>query len=140
MTLSQALRGQIWLVDLNPTRGHEQAGKRPCLVISVDLFNQGASGLAIVLPITSKDKGIPFHVEVNPPEGGLTQRSFIKCEDMRSLSMERLSDLWGVVSPATIMMVEELSYAYCWVCEITYWSSANLNDRPCRSQGILGEC
>ncbi len=107
MTLSQALRGQIWLVDLNPTRGHEQAGKRPCLVISVDLFNQGASGLAIVLPITSKDKGIPFHVEVNPPEGGLTQRSFIKCEDMRSLSMERLSDLWGVVSPATIMVVED---------------------------------
>lgn len=63
----QPSKGDIWLVDLNPTRGHEQAGKRPCLVVSVDLFNQGASGLVVVLPITSKEKGIPFHVEVNPP-------------------------------------------------------------------------
>jgi len=107
MTPSQALRGQVWLVDLNPTRGREQAGKRPCLVISVDLFNQGASGLAIVLPMTSKHKGIPFHVEVNPPEGGLTQKSFIKCEDVRSISIERLSDLWGVVSPTTMIVVED---------------------------------
>lgn len=107
MTLSKPLRGQIWLVDLNPTRGHEQAGKRPCLIISVDLFNQGASGLALVLPITSKDKGIPFHVEVNPEEGGLTQQSFIKCEDIRSISIERLSDLWGVVSTNTMLMVED---------------------------------
>jgi len=107
MTPSQALRGQVWLVDLNPTRGREQAGKRPCLVISVDLFNQGASGLAIVLPMTSKHKGIPFHVEVNPPEGGLTQKSFIKCEDVRSISIERLSDLWGIVSPTTMIVVED---------------------------------
>jgi mRNA interferase MazF len=107
MTSAKPLRGQIWLVDLNPTRGHEQAGKRPCLIVSVDLFNQGASGLAIVLPITSKDKGIPFHVEVNPPEGGITQKSFIKCEDVRSISINRLSDLWGMVAPATIIMVED---------------------------------
>lgn len=83
-------RGEVWLADLNPVRGHEQAGKRPCLVISVDLFNQGASGLVVVLPITSKDKKIPFHVEINPPEGGLKVRSFIKSEDVRSISVERL--------------------------------------------------
>ena len=80
----------MWLVDLNPVRGHEQAGKRPSLVISVDLFNQGASGLVVVLPLTSKEKGIPFHVELNPPEGGLKVRSFVKCEDVRSISVERL--------------------------------------------------
>ncbi len=107
MTITKPSRGQIWLVDLNPTRGHEQTGKRPCLVVSVDLFNQGASGLAVVLPITSKNKGIPFHVEVNPPEGGLTQRSYIKCEDVRSISIERLSDLWGVISSTTMMIVED---------------------------------
>lgn len=71
------------------------------------MFNQGASGLAVVLPITSSYKGIPFHVEVNPPEGGLTQQSYIKCEDMRSISIERLSDLWGVISPTTMMIVED---------------------------------
>lgn len=107
MTITKPSRGQIWLVDLNPTRGHEQAGNRPCLVVSVDLFNSGASGLAVVLPITSKNKGIPFHVEVNPPEGGLTQRSYIKCEDVRSISIERLSDLWGAISPTTMMIVED---------------------------------
>ncbi len=56
MSITKPSRGQIWLVDLNPTRGHEQAAKRPCLVVSVDLFNQGASGLAVVLPITSSYK------------------------------------------------------------------------------------
>lgn len=107
MTSIKPSRGDIWLVDLNPTRGHEQAGKRPCLVVSVDLFNQGASGLAVVLPITSTDKGIPFHVEVNPPEGGLTQTSFIKCEDVRSISVERLDQKWGVVSATTMNIIEE---------------------------------
>ena len=100
-------RGDVWLVDLNPVRGHEQAGKRPCLIISVDLFNQGASGLAVGLPITSKEKGIPFHVELNPPEGGLKVRSFIKCEDVRSISIERLENRWGTVSLETLAAIED---------------------------------
>lgn len=103
----QIARGEVWLANLNPVKGHEQAGKRPCLVISVDLFNQGASGLVVVLPITSKEKGIPFHVELNPPEGGLRVRSFIKCEDVRSISVERLEDRWGIVSPEILIAVED---------------------------------
>lgn len=105
--MTQIARGEVWLANLNPVKGHEQAGKRPCLVISVDLFNQGASGLVVVLPITSKEKGIPFHVELNPPEGGLRVRSFIKCEDVRSISIERLEDRWGVVSPEILIAVED---------------------------------
>ena len=105
--MTQIARGEVWLANLNPVKGHEQAGKRPCLVISVDLFNQGASGLVVVLPITSKEKGIPFHVELNPPEGGLRVKSFIKCEDVRSISIERLEDLWGVVSPEILITVED---------------------------------
>lgn len=88
-------------------RDHEQAGKRPCLIISVDLFNQGASGLIIVLPITSRDKGIIFHVEILPPEGGLTTRSFIKCEDVRSISVERLDKHLGIVNSEILQAVEE---------------------------------
>jgi mRNA interferase MazF len=99
-------RGEVWLADLNPTRGHEQAGKRPCLVISVDLFNQGASGLVVVLPITSKDKGIIFHVKVEPPEGGLTVSSFIKCEDVRSISVERLDRRLGTITTDILAAVE----------------------------------
>ncbi len=100
-------RGEVWLVDLNPTRGHEQSGKRPCLVISVNMFNQGASELIVVLPITSKEKGIPFHVEINPPEGGLTLRSFIKCEDVRSISIERFERCLGVASLESLGAVED---------------------------------
>lgn len=105
--MAQVTRGEIWLVDLNPVRGHEQAGKRPCLIISVDLFNQGASGLAVVIPITSKAKNIPFHVEINPPEGGLKLQSFIKCEDVRSISVERLEKCWGAISLEIMAAVED---------------------------------
>jgi len=103
----QPARGDVWLVDLNPVRGHEQAGKRPCLIISVDLFNQGPAGLVVVLPITSKQKGIPFHVELSPPEGGLKTLSFIKCKDVRSISTERLEKRLGSVSLKTLAAVED---------------------------------
>lgn len=88
---SQPSRGEVWYVDLNPTRGHEQSGTRPCLIISDDGFNHGLSGLVIVLPITSKRKNIPSNIEIKPPEGGLTMTSYIKCEDIRSISIERLA-------------------------------------------------
>jgi len=105
--VAEITRGEIWLADLNPVRGHEQAGKRPCLVISADLFNQGVSGLVVVLPVTSKDKGIPFHLKVEPPEGGVKMPSFIKCEDVRSISVERLEKRWGTVSSETLALVED---------------------------------
>ena len=105
--MAEPLRGEVWLVDLNPTKGHEQAGKRPGLIVSVDLFNQGPAGLVVILPITTKAKGIPFHVEINISEGGLTQRSFIKCEDIRSIAKERLSGRVGNVSAETMNAVED---------------------------------
>ena len=100
-------RGEIWLVNLNPARGHEQAGIRPALVISVDTFNHGPADLVVVLPITSKYKGIPFHVKVNPPEGNLDKESFIKCEDVRSISKIRLEKLIGEVFNNTLIKVED---------------------------------
>ena len=100
-------RGEVWLVDLNPSRGHEQAGKRPGLVVSVDEFNHGPAGLVVVLPITSKAKGIRFHFAVEPPEGGLKVMSFVKCEDLRSISVERLSRRLGSVSVDTLAEVDD---------------------------------
>jgi len=105
--MDDPLRGEIWLVDLNPARGGEQAGRRPGLVISVDLFNQGPAGLAVVIPITTREKGITFHVEIKVPEGGLTKRIFIKCEDIRSISKERLDQRLGRVSRNTMAAVED---------------------------------
>ena len=106
-TLAAPKRGEIWTVDFDPTRGHEQAGTRPALVLSATSFNQGPAGLAVVLPITSKNKHIPWHVPVAPPEGGLQRISFIKCEDVRSVAAERLAKCWGAVSLLTLAEVEE---------------------------------
>lgn len=100
-------RGDIWFVNLNPTRGHEQAGVRPGLVVSVDPFNHGPAGLVVLLPLTGVAKGIPFHMAVDPPEGGLKARSFIKCEDVRSVAKERLSGRLGKVSARTMSAVED---------------------------------
>ena len=100
-------RGEIWTVNLNPVRGHEQAGYRPGLIISVDIFNHGPAGLVVIIPITSKEKGIPFHVMINPPEAGVSEKSFIKCEDVRSISTERLSKCLGKVSLETLRAVED---------------------------------
>jgi mRNA interferase MazF len=105
--VARITRGEVWLVDLNPIRGREQAGKRPCLVISVDAFNQSPADLVIAVPITSKEKRIPFHVRVTPPEAGLTLVSFIKCEDVRSISIDRLERRYGSVSSETLTEVED---------------------------------
>lgn len=101
------LRGDIWSIDLNPTRGHEQAGKRPGLVLSENTFNLGQAGLVVVLPITSRHKGIPLHVEVLPKESGLRVRSFIKCEDIRSVSKLRFLSRLGAVDESILRRVEE---------------------------------
>jgi len=105
--VAEPIRGEIWLVNLNPTRGHEQAGVRPGLVVSVDLFNHGPAGLVVLLPLTSVAKGIPFHVELRSPEGGVRINSFIKCEDVRSVSKEHLSRRVGEISQSTMAAVED---------------------------------
>jgi mRNA interferase MazF len=107
MSLPKPSRGEIWFLNLDPTQGREQAGSRPALVISVDAFNQGPADLAVVLPVTSVAKGIPFHVPVSPPEGGVRQPSFIKCEDVRSVSRSRFRERWGIVGTETMAAVED---------------------------------
>lgn len=85
MPVQRLVRGEIWDADLNPVRGHEQGETRPVLIVSVDAFHQGPSGLVIVAPISTKDKRVRSQVPVEPGEGGLNARSFIKCEAIRSI-------------------------------------------------------
>jgi mRNA interferase MazF len=99
-------RGEIWLVDLNPNIGHEQAGIRPALIISDNLLNRSAAEMVIVLPITSKDKGIPSHIEINYDFLKIT--SFIKVEDIRAISTKRLIKKLGEVDETVIMKVEQI--------------------------------
>ena len=100
-------RGEVWLIDFSPTRSHEPWGVRPGVVVSVDEFNRGPAGLVVVLPLTTRPKGIPLHVEVKPPEANLRQRSFIKCEDIRSVSGERLIERWGAITSASMGLIED---------------------------------
>ncbi len=104
---SSPQRGDVWLADLDPTFGHEQGGSRSVLIVSVDSFNAGLSGLAVVLPITSRIRPLPLHVSVNPPEGGLRKPSAILCDAIRSIDRRRLIDRWGRVNAATLSIVED---------------------------------
>ncbi|MFO0808073.1 MAG: type II toxin-antitoxin system PemK/MazF family toxin [Gemmataceae bacterium] len=100
-------RGEVWLADLDPSFGHEQGGRRPVLIVSVDPFNAGPSGLTVVLPVTSRVRNIPLHVPVAPPEGGLRVASAILCDAVRSLDRRRLIDLWGSVDATMMTAVED---------------------------------
>lgn len=80
-------RGEIWLINLDPVIGHEQAGIRPALVISDNSFNHSLANMVIIVPITSKYKGLPTHIEL---EEVLNRKSYVKTEDIRSVSTKRL--------------------------------------------------
>ena len=99
-------RGEIWMVNLDPTLGHEQAGKRPALVVSDDRFNQSPAGLVVVTPITGTDRGIPAHVRVASKEGGLMKEGLVMADQIRTISQQRLGRRMGAVSPATMAQVE----------------------------------
>jgi mRNA interferase MazF len=100
-------RGEVWLADLNPTFGHEQGGRRPVLVVSVDVFNAGRAGLTVILPLTSRIRPLPLHIPINPPEAGLRVPSAILCDAIRSIDQRRLIERWGMVNPATMVLVED---------------------------------
>ncbi len=107
--MPQASRGEVWIANLDPTTGHEQAKQRPVLVLSNDVLNHGAGEMLVILPITSVDKGIPLHVEVIPPEGGLSRRSFVMCDQIRAISTRRLRTRGplGTLSPETMSEVAD---------------------------------
>ncbi len=103
-----ASRGEVWLVNLNPTRGREQRGARPALVVSDDRLNAGRAELVIVVPLTRTERRVPFHVRIDPPEGGVRDVSYAMCEAVRSISIDRLDGAaWGTVSEATMRAVED---------------------------------
>jgi mRNA interferase MazF len=108
--MPDAFRGEVWLCDLGGTRGHEQSGQRPALILSDDAFNSGPAGLVMVAPLTSrtqKSKSIPAHVPLAPPEAGLKTPSVILCDQLRAISKDRLGKIaWGSVSAATLAEVE----------------------------------
>ena len=86
-------RGEIYWVDWSPARGSEQAGRRPALVVQNDAGNTSPTyPNTIVATISSKGREIPLHVRLPRRKGlGLRKTSFVKCEQILTVSKERLS-------------------------------------------------
>lgn len=98
-------RGEIHIGDPDPVVGHEQGGRRPFLVISVNPMNSSPVELAIAVPLTTTDRRSKLHVRLDPPEGGLERVSYAMPEMIRSLSTTRLHRRLGVVSADTVTAV-----------------------------------
>lgn len=100
--------GEVWTLWLPPGEGHEQEGLRPALVISNERYNLIPHGLRIVVPITGRDRDLPLHVPVDPPEGGLTKLSVIMCEQVAAQSLLRFRKKRGEVSAGTLAAVRDI--------------------------------
>jgi mRNA interferase MazF len=100
------LRGEVYWADLNPVRGREQAGLRPVLVVSHDLFNE-RSGTVIALALTSQPQvaGLPLDLKVESAR--LPKPSWVKISQIRTLSTERLGKRLGRLSPEELEQVIE---------------------------------
>ena len=89
-------RGEVWTVDFGEPIGREQAGRRPAVVVSADPLNASRAEVVIVVPCTTVRRDLPSHVELEPKTSGLKTVSYAKCEDVKSVSTERLVRRLGV--------------------------------------------
>jgi mRNA interferase MazF len=101
----EARRGEIYLADPDPVVGHEQGGRRPFLVVSINPMNRAAAELVIAVPLTTTNRRNELHVRLDPPEGGLSRVSFATPEMVRVLSTLRLKRRLGHASPDTVESV-----------------------------------
>jgi len=104
--MARILRGDILWADLNPVRGREQAGRRPVVVISHDIFNE-RSGTVIAMAITSQTQraGVPLTLELESVK--LPRPSWVKISQVRTLSVERLGKKIGRLSPEMLELLVE---------------------------------
>lgn len=87
--MARILRGEIRWADLNPVRGREQAGQRPVLILSHDVFNE-RSGTVIAVAMTSQQPRAGFPLTLESKATGLTKRSWVKISQIRTLSVDRI--------------------------------------------------
>ena len=102
--MARILRGEVRWADLNPVRGHEQAGERPVLVLSNDVFNE-RSGTVIAVALTSQEPraGYPLTLELTATK--LPKRSWVKISQIRTLSTERIGKRVGRASDEELAQV-----------------------------------
>lgn len=104
--MARILRGDIFWADLDPVKGREQAGRRPVLVLSQDIFNE-RSGTVIAIALTSQEPSVGFPLALEIRSVHLPKRSWVKIGQIRTLSTERLGGHVGRLSPEEITLVIE---------------------------------
>ncbi|HEY2764793.1 MAG TPA: type II toxin-antitoxin system PemK/MazF family toxin [Pseudonocardiaceae bacterium] len=98
--------GQVWSVTLDPTVANEQHGTRPCVVVSIDRFNALPIRHALVVPLTTRERGFPHHIAVTD-DGGLQRPSWAMCEAVRAVSQARFGRLIGTATSATLTEITD---------------------------------
>jgi mRNA interferase MazF len=99
-------RGEVYWADLSPTRGREQAGRRPVLIISQDVLNE-RSGTVIVLAITSREQRAGYPLTYPIAGGGLPAQSWVKISQVRTIASERLGERIGALEPDELAQIVE---------------------------------
>ena len=99
--MARILRGDIYWADLNPVRGREQAGKRPVLIISHNIFN-ARSGTVIAMAITSQQPTAGFPLTFELQNQDLPKKSWVKISQIRTLSVERLDNRITQLPPEAV--------------------------------------
>jgi len=100
-------RGEVYDVDLGQPVGHEPAFRRPAVVVSVDILNNGPGRLVVVVPVTSTPYGLRSHVEVETGRRGLEHSSYARCDQLRVISTDRLSTRRGMVAPDQLRAIDQ---------------------------------
>jgi mRNA interferase MazF len=104
--MARILRGEIRWADLNPVRGREQAGLRPVLILSQDVFNE-RSGTVIAVALTSQPQRAGFPLTLELHAKGLPKKSWVKISQIRTLAVERIGKAIGRTSPEELTQVVE---------------------------------
>ena len=108
MALLEIRRGDVVVVRLDPTRGAEKRGTRPCLVVQNDMGNRH-SPLTIVVPVTDAagKRVYPFQALLHKGEGGLKKGSIAACDQVRVIARTRITAHWGSLPPARMAEVDQ---------------------------------
>ncbi len=104
--MARILRGEVRWADLNPVRGHEQAGERPVLVLSHDVFNE-RSGTVIAIALTSRKPRAGYPLTLELASAKLPKRSWAKTSQVHTLSTERIGRRLGRLSDGELAQVVE---------------------------------
>ncbi|HEY3957294.1 MAG TPA: type II toxin-antitoxin system PemK/MazF family toxin [Streptosporangiaceae bacterium] len=112
--MSEPLRpGDVWLADLNPVVGSEQAGRRPVVVVSGPLHLALPHAVVFVVPITSRDRGLRHQIPIASASSGLSKLpSFTRPEDTRAVAYQRLNHRLGAVTPGELTSVRRILRAF----------------------------